>query len=291
MHPILFSIGSFSLHTYGLCMAVGILCAYAVLVRLVRRRGENPDTLANLVVALVAVGLAGARSFYVAEHWTAQFAGDPLAAVRLWEGGLMFYGSIVFGAAGLVAWCLWRKRSVLEWLDLFAVVVPLGQAFGRLGCFFNGCCYGRACETAVSVRYPAYSLPWRDQVGAGSLRPFADGTFPALSLPVLPTQLFESVACLALFLVLLWLFRRLHPAADAGKGARFPGAVAAGYFLGYGSIRFVDEIFRADERLHFGWFSISQSISMALWILGLALLARLAVSRGRARPPRAAATR
>ena len=282
MHPVLFTLGPFTLHSYGLCMAVGILCAYAVLARLVARRGEDPDALANLVVALVLVGLAGARTFYVAEHWSAQFAGDPLAAVRIWEGGLMFYGSIVFGAAGLVAWCLWRRRSVLEWLDRFAVVVPLGQAFGRVGCFLNGCCWGRACDTALSVRYPAHSAPWREQLDAGALLPFSDGSLPARSLPVLPTQLFEAAGCLALFALLLLLFRRLHPASDAGTPSRSAGAAAAGYFLGYGAIRFVDEIFRADERLHFGWFSISQSISMALWALGLALLARLLLVR---RPP------
>ena len=279
MLPRLFSIGPFTLHTYGLCMALGILCAYAVLSRLVRRRGESPDTLANLVVGLVLVGLAGARSFYVAEHWSVQFAKDPLAALRIWEGGLMFYGSIVFGAAGLVAWCRWSHRSVLEWLDLFAVVVPLGQAFGRVGCFLNGCCFGRTSDCAIAVRYPAESIPWYAQRQEGLLAPFSDGSWPASSLPVLPTQLIEAAGCLALFAFLLWLYRRLNPAVYDARPARAAGAVAAGYFLGYGAIRFLDEMLRADERLHFGWFSISQSISVALWVLGLALLARLALVR------------
>ena len=282
MHPILFSLGPFALHSYGLCMALGILCAYAVLVRLAQRRGIASESLSDLVVALVLAGLAGARSFYVAEHWTAQYAADPLAAVRIWEGGLMFYGSIVFGAAGLVVWCRWRHRSVREWLDLFAVVVPLGQAFGRIGCFLTGCCHGRAADTVLSVRYPAHSMPWLEQVRSGALAPLSDGSLPPRSLPVLPTQLFEAAGCLALFALLWRLFRRLHPVSEAGKPSRFPGAVAAGYFLGYGAIRFVDEIFRADERLHFGWFSISQSISVALWALGLFLLAALALRRRRA---------
>ena len=282
MHPILFSLGPFTLHSYGLCMALGILCAYAALAKLAARRGVASEPLSNLVVALVLVGLAGARAFYVAEHWTAQYAARPLSAVRIWEGGLMFYGSIVFGAAGLVLWCLWRRRSVREWLDLFAVAVPLGQAFGRVGCFLNGCCHGRVADTALSVRYPARSMPWLEQVESGALAPFSDGSLPPRSLPVLPTQLFEAAACLALFAALWWLFRRLHPVSDAGRPSRFPGAVAAAYFLGYGAIRFADEIFRADERLHFGWFSISQTISMALWALGLALLAALALRRRRA---------
>ena len=112
---------------------------------------------------------------------------------------------------------------------------------------------------------------------AAALQPFADGSWPASSLPVLPTQLVEAAGCLVLFAFLLWLYRRLNPAGAAARPARFPGAVAAGYFLGYGAIRFVDEMLRADERLHFGWFSISQAISVALWALGLALLARLAL--------------
>ena len=281
MHPILFSLGPFALHSYGLCMALGILCAYAALAKLAARRGVASGPLSDLVVALVLAGLAGARAFYVAEHWSAQYAGDPLSAVRIWEGGLMFYGSIVFGAAGLVLWCLWRRRNVREWLDLFAVVVPLGQAFGRVGCFLNGCCHGRAADTALSVRYPARSMPWLEQVESGALAPFSDGSLPTRSLPVLPTQLFEAAGCLALFAALWWLFRRLHPVSDAGRPARFPGAVAAGYFLGYGTLRFAIEVFRADERLHFGWFSISQAISMALWALGLALLAALALRRRR----------
>ena len=284
MHPILFSIGPFTLHAYGACMAAGILAAYFFLARLAARRGVASDSLSNLVVALVLVGLAGARTFYVAEHWSAQFAARPAAAVRIWEGGLMFYGSVVFGSAALVAWCLWRRKSVREWLDLFAVVVPLGQAFGRLGCFFNGCCYGRACESAVSVRYPARSIPWFDQLDAGALAPAADGSLPAESLPVLPTQLFESAACLLLFLALFGLFRALHPERDAGKPSRAPGVVAAGYLLGYGAIRFADEFFRADERLHFGPLSISQAISLALWAVGLALLACFALNRRRKHP-------
>lgn len=282
MHPTLFTLGPFTLHSYGLCMAVGILCAYALLAKCAARRGVASESLANLVTGLVLAGLAGARAFYVGEHWSAQYAADPASALRIWEGGLMFYGSIVFGAAGLVAWCVWRRRPVREWLDLFAVAVPLGQAFGRVGCFLNGCCWGRAADTLLSVRYPARSMPWLEQVESGALGPLSDGSLPARSLPVLPTQLFEAAGCLALCAALFWLFRRLHPVSDAGRPSRFPGAVAAGYFLGYGAIRFADEIFRADERLHFGWFSISQSISMALWALGLALLAALALRRRRA---------
>ena len=156
MLPRLFSIGPFTLHTYGLCMALGILCSYAVLSRLVRRRGESPETLANLVVGLVLGGLAGARSFYVAEHWSVQFAKDPLAALRIWEGGLMFYGSIVFGAAALVAHCRITRSPMLPLLDLFAVAVPVGQAFGRVGCLLNGCCYGRPSDSCIAVSYPPF---------------------------------------------------------------------------------------------------------------------------------------
>ena len=258
-------------------MALGILCAYGVLSRLGRARGLSPDRLANLVVLLVFTGLAGARLFFVAEHWP-YFRADPAAIVRIWEGGLMFYGSIVIAGLVLVAYCARARLRMLPLLDLFAVVVPVGQAFGRVGCFLNGCCYGRPADTWLSVRYPALSIPWHDQVNAGLLPAGA----PA-SLPMLPSQLIEAAGCALLFLLLLWAYRRLNPAGvpvaePPAPGARDPaGAALAIYLAGYGVLRFIVETLRSDERAHpFGGpFTISQAISLGALLLAAALFARI----------------
>ena len=94
-------------------MALGILCAYGVLSRLGRSRGLSPDRLANLVVLLVFSGLAGARLFFVAEHWP-YFRAAPAAIVRIWEGGLMFYGSIIVAGLVLVAYCARARLRMLR---------------------------------------------------------------------------------------------------------------------------------------------------------------------------------
>lgn len=279
MQSVLFSLGNFAVHSYGVCMAAGILSAHCVLLRLGRRGAIPAEKLGNLVVLLVFSGLAGARAFYVVEHW-AWYRSDPLSALRLWEGGLMFYGSIVAGAAVLAAWCLAARRSVLQLLDLFAAVVPLGQAFGRVGCFMNGCCHGRLSGGPLSVSYPAGSAPWQDHVASGILPETA-----ARSLAVLPVQLFEAAGCALLCAALVALHRRLFPATDdPGAVSRSPrrGLVLAGYLAGYGALRFAMETLRADERAHpFGGpLSISQTISLAAIALA-AVLAAAAARRSR----------
>ena len=190
----------------------------------------------------------------------------------------MFYGSIVIAGLVLVAYCARARLRMLPLLDLFAVVVPVGQAFGRVGCFLNGCCYGRPADTWLSVRYPALSIPWHDQVNAGLLPAGA----PA-SLPMLPSQLIEAAGCALLFLLLLWAYRRLNPsgvpvAERPAPGARDPaGAALAIYLAGYGVLRFIVETLRSDERAHpFGGpFTISQAISLGALLLAAALFARI----------------
>ena len=281
MQSVLFRLGSFTVHSYGVCMAFGILSAYWVLLKLGRRAGLDEGSLGNLVVLLVFSGLAGARLFYVAEHW-AWYARDPVSALRLWEGGLMFYGSIAVAAAVLVAWCLAKRRPALQMLDLFAAVVPLGQAFGRVGCFLNGCCYGRASCGPFAVAYPAHSVPWQEQLAAGQI-----GESAARSLAVVPVQLYEAAGCVLLCAALVALHRRLFPPAREGSGpARSPlrGLVLAAYLAGYGALRFAMETLRADERAHpFGGpFTISQAISLAALAAAASLCAAAALRWRRA---------
>lgn len=242
-------------------MAAGILAAYWVLMRLARLREMDENRLANLVALLVVGGLVGARAFFVAEHWS-WYRADPLAALKIWEGGLVYYGSLVSGAALLALWCAITRTAPLEIFDLFAAVVPLGQAFGRIGCLLNGCCHGRVADTFVSVCYPAGSIPWQWQVGAGLIPASA-----AKSLPMLPSQPAEAAGCLLLSLALCRLFR-------TRASERQSGLVAGAYLVAYGAMRFYLETLRADERAHpFGGpLTISQCISLVAIAAGAALL-------------------
>ena len=285
MHPILFRLDEigFALHSYGLCMALGILFGYAALSRLTRARGMPPERLDRLVLIVVVAGLAGARLLYVAEHWS-HYASDPGAIFRVWEGGLVFYGCVILGGLSLFACALLTRTPLRALLDLGAVALPIGQAFGRVGCFLNGCCWGRVSHAFWAVRYPRASPPWSDQVYEGLLPRDA-----ACSLPVLPSQLFEAAGCLLLFGLLLRLYVRLHPAdRPEPLSGRAPGAVAAAYLAGYGALRFFIETLRSDPRAHpFGGpLTISQAISVGCWIAAAALLAPLLARRFRARARR-----
>ena len=242
MFPDLIDIGFLHLKTYGACMATGFLVCWW----LVERLSERKD-LSNFLLSLMVSGVVGSRVAYVIEHWRSEFAAHPERIIRVDQGGLMFYGGLILALVVSFVWCLHKKEHPLALADLLGTVVPLGHAFGRLGCFFYGCCYGRDSDAWCAVTFPVGSPSWY-----GHERTLVS---------VLPTQLFEAMALLALFAFLLFLYRRFH---------RYTAGV---YLMGYAVIRFGIEFLRGDPRADVGPFSISQTISIGLVFVGAALLA------------------
>lgn len=229
------------LHTYGLMIAIGFFLACAVLERAFGRKD-----LGNLAVALVLAGIAGARASYVIEHWQSEFAADPISVLYVFRGGLMFYGGLILATIVFFGWCFWRRQNPLAVGNLGTVVVPLAHAFGRIGCFCYGCCYGKVSDSPFAVVFPV-----------GSPQYFMDG---GRQLPVLPTQLFEAAALFALFALLFFVYRRYR---------RYTAGL---YFMLYAAIRFSLEYLRGDPRATIGPFSISQAISIAMFLFGAGLL-------------------
>ena len=258
MHPDLFSIGFLHIKTYGCCMALGFFASWHVLSHLCKRIGRLFDPLGNLVISLMVSGVIGSRIAYVIEHWKSEFASDPASIIRIDQGGLMFYGGFILAAAVFAGWCFFKKEKPLALADLLSTVVPLGHAFGRIGCFFYGCCYGKRCDCATAVSFPRGSPAWYEQLNAGEIASAARE-----SLPVLPTQLFEAAANLILFFALFFFYRR------------FARGTTALYLVGYAVIRFSMEYLRGDPRAAVGPFSISQTISLALFSVGIVLLFRV----------------
>ena len=259
MYPDLLDIGFLHLKTYGACMAVGFLLCWKLIERL---SGRND--LSNLLVSLMIAGVAGSRIAYVVEHWSAEFASRPAEVFAVWNGGLMFYGGLLLALAVFFGWCIVRKENPFALADILATVIPLGHACGRIGCFFYGCCYGRLSDSPLAVSFPRFSPAWHEQVASGALLPSA-----ATSLPVLPTQLFEAAALLFLFAALLYRHHRLSPLTSQ------PSTLNTSFYLmGYALIRFALEYLRGDPRAAVGPFSISQTISFALFALGGALVIR-----------------
>ena len=259
MFPDLIKFDFLSLHTYGACMAVGFLICWKLAEKLSGRRD-----LSDLLMYLMIGGVAGSRIAYVIEHWQTQFARAPLDIFKVWQGGLMFYGGFILALIVFFVWCRVKKESPLAMSDLICVVLPLGHACGRIGCFFYGCCYGRLSESALAVSFPRGSPAWGEQLEHGLI----DST-ALRSLPVLPTQLFEAAALLVLFALVLAIYLRTR---------RYAAGV---YLVGYAFIRFGLEYLRGDPRAAVGPFSISQTISIGVFLAGVVFLT-LAFRRPRA---------
>jgi len=242
MHPVLFQLGSFSIYTYGLFVATGFLFGIAVAMKESRRIGEDPEIILDLSFYLILAGIIGSRLFYILENF-ANYYQNPLDIFKFWKGGLVFYGGLI--PASLVGIWYLKKHNIeiLKTLDIITPSAAIGQAFGRLGCFFAGCCHGRECN-----------LPWAVVfTDPRSLAP--------LGTSLHPTQIYSSLNAFLIFLVLITI-RRFK---------KFEGQVAASYFFLYSITRFTLECFRGDTRKTFfeGALSIAQVLSIGLVIFSL----------------------
>ena len=245
MYPDLIDLGFLHLKTYGALMATGFIVCWWLVERLSGRKD-----LSNLLMLLMLGGVVGSRAAYVIEHWQAEFASNPMSVIRVDQGGLMFYGGFILSFVVFFAWCFFKREHPLRLADLLSTVMPLGHAFGRVGCFFYGCCYGRDSDAWCAVTFPAGSPSWYEH--------------GRRMVSVLPTQLFEAAALLALFVALMALGRR---------GARErPGLVTGAYLIGYAVIRFGIEYLRGDPRAAVGPLSISQAISVGMVVVGVVFI-------------------
>jgi phosphatidylglycerol---prolipoprotein diacylglyceryl transferase len=190
------------------------------------------------VIVAAFFGLIGSRILYIMLHWQ-YYAGQPVKLIFTQFEGLTFYGALFGGILALLIWSYWRKISFLKMADLLAPYLALGYAFGRVGCFLNGCCYGKAA-----------SVPWALPIN--------------MSDPVLrhPVQLYAVIGGLIIFLALK-LLRPKRP---------FVGFIALALLALYGMLRFINEFFRHGYEASFG-LTLAQIFSLALFILALATIA------------------
>ena len=276
MRSILFQFGPVTLRMYGCMMALGFIAGWYVVSWLCRREGRKPELFTNLLMLMMVSGVAGARIAYVIEHWRAEFANNLAEIIRVDHGGLMFYGGLILAFVCFVGYCIVKRERFLPMADMLSVVVPLGHAFGRIGCFFNGCCYGKQTDSAFGVSFPAMSPAWCEQVREHLIPSTADK-----ALPVLPTQLFEAAGCLVIFAIVLAVYLKSNRPASDGSPAekKAAGLSAAVYLASYGVLRFLLELLRGDPRAAVLGLSIGQTISLGVFLVGLVFA--IAASRRR----------
>lgn len=154
---------SLRIYGYGLMMVLGFLSAIAIGRWRARRMGENPDVIMQIGVLSLVGGVLGARLAYVIQHWDTQFSrslslGDVL---NISSGGLIYYGGLVLAGVTVLAYLKLKRLPIRRHLDMVAVSLMVGLAFGRAGCLLNGCCYGGPCghDWALGTEFPMFSKP------------------------------------------------------------------------------------------------------------------------------------
>jgi phosphatidylglycerol---prolipoprotein diacylglyceryl transferase len=250
MYPVLIRIGPLTLSTYGVMFASGTLLAILLAFRKAKREGLDLNVFADFIFWTLLTGILGAKLLLVLTDLRFYIARPGELRYVLTTAGV-FYGGLIASALFAV-WYIRRKRlSYRQLSDIIAPSLVLGHAFGRLGCFSAGCCWGRAasdCSLAVTFTNPeAYNR-----------------TGVPLGIPLYPTQLAEAILNLFVFVFLTWLYRH----------RRFRGQVFAAYLFIYSLLRFGMEYFRGDSDRGYLFGGIdhpltSISTSQAISLLGL----------------------
>ncbi len=251
MKPILFHVGSWPIYSYSAMVAAGYLAGLAFGWIEARRLGQDVANVADISIVMFIAGILGARGLEVIIFYK-RFVDDPLEVFRIWNGGLTWYGGMIAGILAGAVFIRIKKLDLGLWADMCAPAAMLMLGIGRIGCFLNGCCYGKV----------APDLPW------GVVYP---ATHPHLGLyqyKVHPTPLYSSAAAFILFGYLAWRSRR----------KKFDGEIFWQMVFLYAIARFSLEFFRADHRgaltLLGVTLSTSQIISLAAGAVAAGLFLR-----------------
>jgi phosphatidylglycerol---prolipoprotein diacylglyceryl transferase len=312
MHPELFEIPfvHLTVKSYGFMMVMGFLAAVAVIRYLSRHFTRDPQHITNAALYALIAGVVGARVFFVI-HYYDQFRGNWRDVFAIWSGGLELIGGVVLAIGAIVLYIRYHKLPMRHYLDVLAIGLTAALLFGRLGCFLNGCCYGKPTELAWGVQFPYGSFVYHSQVEPDARR---DRVEPHLRLPqeyfgylnehgdyvprlkpthyltpeqreqvvsgpyqarpVHPTQLYAAGGAVLLGMILYGVWRRSRKAEQA-NWHRFltrPGTTFSLMFVLYGVMRFVLEMFRDDNPFETAGLTISQILGLGLSLLGVALL-------------------
>ncbi|HKM21089.1 MAG TPA: prolipoprotein diacylglyceryl transferase [Lachnospiraceae bacterium] len=233
----LFSIGSFTVHGYGLMIGLGFLIAYLVMGYRAKKYELNDDYATTMAILVLIFGFMGGKLLFILVEFK-DFLASPLSV--LGSEGFVVYGGIITGILTIYVYSRIKKIDFLSYIDLIAPSVAINQAFGRVGCFLAGCCYGRETDSPIGVVFP-------------------EGALAPAGVKLLPTQLFSAGADMALAVILMIYARK----------TKYRGNVSALYLLLYSIGRPIIEYFRSDARGTVGTLSTSQFISIFMLLFSI----------------------
>lgn len=244
MHPVICTIGPFTIYSYGLMLVAALIVASGLALSQAKKEGINPDVILNLLFGCMVSGIIGARIFFIIENFSF-YRDDPLEMVMLQHGGLSWFGGFFLALLFAVVFLRKKKLGIYRVFDLIAPFLALAQAIGRIGCFLNGCCYGKTAQW-----FGIYS---EEQGGL-----------------IIPTQLYSSLLLVFIFITLRILQARPHKA----------GSIFLSYLLLYSLKRFFIEFLRADNPAVFFSLSLFQIISAAIFFFSAIKLFLISRQKG-----------
>jgi len=231
MYPELFSIGKFTIYTYGVLVALGFFLGIQYIVKYSKNIIAKQQVY-DFLFYVILIGIIGARLFYVCLDLN-YYLSHPLEIIQVWKGGLVYYGGFISVLLFAFLYCKYKKINIVKLMDVFAPALALGHCFGRIGCFFSGCCYGKYSDCFLAIAHKH------------------------------PTQLYESFGNLVIFFILHTSLKKTHK----------DGYIFVLYMLLYSTLRFAVEFFRGDDRGAFIFgLSPAQNISIIIFVIAIIIL-------------------
>ena len=292
--------------SYGLMLVIGFMATVSLIRRLSRDITPDPQLVTNAALYALLAGVVGARIFYVILYFQ-DFKDNLLAVFAVWRGGLVLFGGATAALIVIILYIRHHKLPVRKYLDIVAIGLCLALGFGRIGCFLNGCCFGKPTNLPWAVRFPYDSFAYRSQVESNlkrnrpdpqlklppdffgyvqkeglwnpGLKPYEDLTQiqkslvkndgPYRCLAVHPTQLYDFANGF-LMCLLLYLFWRISQ-KSAGSFIK-PGCTFSLMLILYGLTRFLLEFLRDDNPFEPDGLTVYQNIGIAMFIFGIVLM-------------------
>ena len=231
MYPELFSIGNVTIYTYGVLVALGFFAGMQYIVKY-SKSVITKQQVYDFLFYVILIGIIGARLFYIIINLP-YYKTNLLEVFQVCKGGLVYYGGFVAVLIFAFFYCKYKKLNIVKLIDIFAPALALGHTFGRIGCFFSGCCYGKNSDCFLAIAHKH------------------------------PTQLYEACGNLIIFFILHNFLKKAHK----------DGYVFVLYMVLYSILRFCVEFFRGDDRgTFFFGLSPAQNISIVIFVVAVIIL-------------------
>lgn len=245
MYNNLFSIGPFTVHGYGLMIAIGVVVAMFVADKRAAKRGLNGELIYGLTVWTIVLGFFSAKVLFIITYFK-DFLASPMSFIK--GNGFVVFGGIIGGVATIWGYCRINKVSFIDMFDLVVPEVALAQGFGRIGCLLAGCCYGRETTSPIGIV-------------------FTHSDFAPNGVCLMPTQIMMSVgdfinAALLFYLAVHFEKKLMNERNTDEYPHSTEGRVGLAYLSFYSIGRFIIEFFRNDYRGAVGVLSTSQFIGL-----------------------------